>query len=229
MTAVALKQQPQASAAIRVSGGRHPDREEVVRSNYLLVKNLLKRNVCEIDVQGIPDEESDLYRRRIHVIKHPLKANEMNPPAEELVTLEDIQFTDLPWLGYVTPAPYGSRQFRGRNSLLASVEVVREIDGYLYSLNCDVGRKDFQVDPAIIEIEGPTRRDTAYKLKARRVANAEEMKEHFGQAKVVPDSLAKELISLGYVQQDNKFIFPPQNDVSTTIVVYLYGKIITPI
>ena len=228
MTAVAMKQQT-TSAAIRVSGGRHPDLQEIVRSNYLLVKALAKRPVAEIDVQGVPDDVSDLYRRRINVIKSPLAVNEMNPPADTMPTLEDVAFTDLPWLGYVTAAPYGSRQFRSRNALMASVEVVREIDGYLYSLCCDVGRKEFKLDPAIVEIEGPTRRDTAYKLKARRPGSAEEFNEHFGKAPLIPPTLKAELEGLGYVLEGNKFILPAQNDVSTTIIVYLYGKIITPI
>lgn len=228
MTAVAVTPKS-AATPIRLSSLRAPDLREIVHSNAMLVKVLGKRSIAEIDVQAVPDQLNDLYRRRVNVIKYPLRPGEVNPPADEMVTLEDLALTDLPWFGYITANPYGSRQFRSRNALLGSVEVVREIDGFLYSLNCDVGRDLPPINPALIEVEGPTRRDTAYKLTARKPKDAAEMLAEFGHAAMVPDTLFHELTSLGYVLNGTKFTLPGNDNPATSILVHLYGKIVTPI
>lgn len=199
--------------------------------NMALVKRLIKGQQAEFDSTSFPDGTDKVFKRRIIVMKCALEPGEVNPPSEEMVTLEDLNFTDLPWMGPVTVAPFGPRQLRAKNAFFAVVELVREIDGYLWLLKIDVGSlapRDYT--PITIEVEGPTRRDSSFKLYIDNDLSQLECVKHFNTAPEVPESLVKELTDIGFVRKGNRFTGGTEDtDVCLNIQVILYGKILTPL
>ena len=196
-----------------------------------LVKRLIKAQQAEFDSTSFPDGTDKVFKRRIIVMKCALEPGEVNPPASEMVTLEDMNFTDLPWMGPITIAPFGPRQLRAKNAFFAVVELVREIDGYLWLLKVDVGTgvpRDYS--PVTIEVEGPTRRDSAFKLFVDNELSPLDQVRHFHDAPQVPESLVKEMTDIGFVHKGDRFTGGTEDtDICLNIQVILYGKILTPL
>lgn len=206
--------------------------QDLAEGNFVLVKRLAKATKAELDMTALPDAHDDVFKRRVVVMKSPLAPNEINPPSADMVNLEDMGSTDLPWMGHITIAPFGSRQLRGRNAFYAAVELIREIDGFLWLIKNDVKSNVIRDSrPVVIDVIAPTRRDACYKLRSWTCDSQDEHLEHFGDAPLLPASLDVKLKEMGFLydEEANVYHHAEYTDVSSRIQVILYGKIITPL
>lgn len=211
---------------MRISNIGKADIRDIVTMNNTVVHALTKRKSAEVEIVSIPDKETDMYRQRIILMRSVIEKGDVadiDPPS-----LEDLAYTDLPWMGPVSIAPYGKRKFRSQYAFTAAVEVVREFDGLLYGLYCDVKEDRGLHDPVVITIKAPTRHSAAYKILTDSQPTPEMLAEHLpADIPEVPQQLADELVGLGWIRNGNKFHIG--DDITTRIAVRFFGKIITPI
>lgn len=223
MTALKLKGPKPTSMSIPVGGVSSV--REVAVANDNLTSVLMRNSTAELGTYIIPDETTDLFRRRVVVTKQPKK----KITNLDIPDISDVHETDMPWLGYVTHAT-SHRQFRNKFVLGAVVDIVRQIDGYLYSLTVQVPKRGYQPNPLrLVEIPllGPM--DTHHTVRFRKDITADDIKRHFDGVPAVPPSLIAEYTALGYVLEGNIFTHPAVKGYERSIMCELYGRIVTPI
>lgn len=203
---------------------------EIAHANNNVIAVLRRRASAELGMFAVPGIGGDIYRRRAVIMKVE-KATLMKGEVdlEDVPDLEDLHYTDLPWFGHVTLKNAGSRQFRSKNVLAAAVDVVREFDGFLYSLNCDTHLDKTTPNPVLISLTSPSRLETNYAVTVRRNLDAQTILTEFDGVPIVPPTLIKEMTRLGFVQEGNRFTLPGRTDISSRVICTLFGKITTPV
>lgn len=226
MTAVAKKKPVRFS----IESARGATRQDLVAANARLVSVLGKREFAEIDCFSIPDDKDDLYRRRTLVFRVP-KTSPHYHESDDQPDLDDLNYTNLPWMGDVSFTGLGSRPFRSKYGLTACVEVVRELDGYLYTISCESNpeRSKRPIAPVLVSLKSPSRLQTAYQITIDDVEDTEQLLKYFDKAPLVPPTLVKELTGFGFVQHGSTFVIEEGDHAGTRLNVRLYGKITIPL
>lgn len=204
------------------------DHQSRARGLHNAIRLLAKQTVVEIDFVDIPGRENRNYLRRITIHKSPSEGTGLRTesPEADLPNLDDLAQADISWIGLVKAAPYGSRQFRNRHILTASVDVIREIDGYLYLMRC--GHRDMpDLEPALVSLRSGTRSFVSFRISTEHDLSADQLAYHFPNPPKVPESLVKELTDLGFIQDGKQFNWT-DGQQTMRITVDLYGKMITP-
>lgn len=193
---------------------------EIASTNRSLEAALRRRKHAELHYYNLPNEENDIFRRRIIIAKTDAKQTDLT----DVPDVEDCYCTNLPWIGYTT-FKHASRQFRARNALGVVVEVVRQFGDYLYLLCDDANRPTDIPRPALmIQLERRIQ-DGFHHLEITRELNSTTHALHFGDAPAVPDALIEEMWQLGYVWQGECFA-NTNHGPAARIYACLYGKIV---
>lgn len=224
-----VKQKSDAAVVFYItSESSNPVRETAV-INVNIQNALRRKEMAEVLFHEIPKNGMDVFSRRITIVKQPADTPGFGPGDDP--DLEDIYDTDLPWIGKVT-FRNASRQFRNRYKIGVAVDVVREIDGYLYLLSeKSLGHRFHGIDEflCLIDLERHPYDPRSYKTSVRPVRDQKSIEEHFQDAKPIPNSLVKELTDIGYRIKDGDFIFSDDSvdggDRVSIISCRLYGKL----
>lgn len=218
MTAVKSIKAPR---PIQIPSGSGNELRNIALTNPSLQEALTKRRQADLEQYGIPDKTSDVFRRRITIIK---AAKDKAPPGDDMPDLEDAQLTDLPWVGYVT-FNGANRQFRSKNRLAVVVEVVREFDGYLYCLAEGINRDRPTPLPVVLNVTPPTAWDAYWNVSKQKDLNFNEAMAIFKDVPAIPPRLAQEMMALGYVVEADGFSLPGVDGVGSKLKCELYGKL----
>lgn len=201
------------------------DGTDIASINATVFHILRKKKTADVSTYGLPNVNDDVFSRKIRLVKLPKK--DALGPIEDIPDLEDVHHTDLPWIGQATFGT-ASRQFRSKNILACAVEVVREIDGYLYRLSVAIDEGDDKaLPPTLVYLNRATPLDREHTLVVNRDVTDEEREFYLADAPVVPKSLVTELFKLGYGYQGNTFSLMGKSRMGTSIRCELYGKILS--
>lgn len=185
---------------------------------------LRKKKSADVSTYGIPTVNDDVFSRKIRLVKLPKK--EALGPIEDIPDLEDVHHTDLPWIGQATFGS-ASRQFRSKNILACAVEVVREVNGYLYRLSIAIDDAPVAPEPVLVYLNKATPLERDHTLVVNRDITQDEREFYMSDAPPVPDSLKKELARIGYwLYGDGVFRLNGKSRAGTDIRCELYGKIL---
>lgn len=197
---------------------------EIASANMRIYNRLKRSSVAEISYCGLPDEDCDVFRRRIRVSRIA-KENAAPEAMEDIPDLTDMHFTNLPWAGHST-LNSSPRQFRSKNILAVVIDVVREIDGYLYGLYVDAGQDFTPHDPVLVTLV-PAKKSNSEHLLFVNKSPSEDMVETLLKPDFnIPPSLIAEMAAIGYQVDELGFYLPERSGFAARIRCELYGKIV---
>lgn len=199
-----------------------------VREAALIAGNiqtaLRNKELAEVLFHEIPTADNDVFSRRITIVKQPRHTPGFEQGDDP--DLDDVYVTDLPWMGKVS-FKNASRQFRSRFQIGVAVDVVREIDGYLYHLSeKSLGFRSHGIEDGycIIDVERHPIDPRTHKVTINPIRDAADIMMHFGIVPPIPASLVGQLSDLGYVLEDGDFVHRGP-DYESRITCRLYGKL----
>lgn len=194
---------------------------EVALTNQHLLKVLPKNPGAEIGAYVVPKKNGDVFRRRLVVSSVP-KRPDINP---DLPDFQDTQYTDLPWVGHATFLD-AHRAFRSKYYLTVVAEVVREFDGFLYSLTIEVPDRVYEpLTLRIVDVPQIDKSATYYDLVIRKDLDDETLAKNFSNAPQVPETFIKDMTALGYTLENGIFSHPAFPSFEHRIKCELWGKI----
>jgi hypothetical protein len=200
------------------------DGTDIASINATVFHILRKKKTADVSTYGLPNVNDDVFSRKIRLVKLPKK--DALGPIEDIPDLEDVHHTDLPWIGQATFGT-ASRQFRSKNILACAVEVVREIDGYLYRLSVAIDEPSGEpLPPTLVYLNKATPLEREHTLVVNRDVTDEEREFYMADAPPVPMGLLKELSALGYGCTGTTFKLLNDARMGTSIHCELYGKIL---
>lgn len=200
------------------------DNREIAASSAQLCESLKRRDVAELYYYAIPDEKSDILRRRIKVIKR--KKVDLAGWDPDMPDLNDLHHTNLPWVGH-TSFSGAARSFKSKHILGVAVEIIRQIDGNLWLI--DVNLEDIQPRiPRLLTFEHAGPLENTHKLSVIHRPSEEEVAEHFPVIPDIPAALVGELEFYGYKRAgENLFMQEGGTWINGSIYCQFYGKLVS--
>lgn len=199
---------------------------ELAVSNSKVFGLLKKKPNADIYHYAIPHGNQDIFRRRIRVVK--VDKTDINPAnLVDVPDLNDMHFTNLPWAGH-SGFEGASRQFRSKKVLAVVVDVHRQFDGFIYGLFVDAGLEVPEHPPILAYWTRAEAHEDNHSVEFDLTPNEAKMKAYFDGAPILPPTLVKEMLALGYVEDGDGFLLKHANvdRCSARIKVQLYGKLI---
>lgn len=172
----------------------------------------------------MPEEGDDLVMRLVHLARCDIS----DVTVDDCPDYEDLEHTDLPWTGMVT-FNQATKEYRAKYGVMASIETIREFDGFLYQLTTSFLPASMGKIPQLHVMQ---------EIKKGRMAFHDEIHitnydldigaglEEMVDAAKIPDSLIKALADIGYTYSDEAGAFYVDGQEITGIRVRLWGKLI---
>lgn len=203
--------------SIKVPRGEMSQSAMISQNPNAVQRVLMANKISDNILYQIPEAGEDLVIRYVRLQAKPLDETFLDVP-----DFEDVQCTDLPWVGYAT-FNSAHRKFRNSTGLLAAVHVVREFDGYLYELTSAMIPDGPDQLHIVSDVVMPTLCvHDEIRIEAIDPAVGREMVE-FKDAPILPPSLDKELLTLGYTHCADKNEYEAEGHPNAGIRYKLWG------
>lgn len=197
---------------------------DIVTINATLLNILRKKKMADFTTYGLPTQLDDVFSRKIRLVK--MLKKEALGFIDDIPDLDDVHNTNLPWIGQAT-FNSATRQFRSKNVLACAVEVIREVDGYLYRLSVSVNPEPVAPTPLVlVYLDMAKKAERNHVLTVDKDVTEDQYQMYLIDAAAIPAALVTELGELGYTHTGNVFSQGANAQIGSNIRCELYGKVL---